>query len=127
MPVSTDSMCAAARYAGMTTAMAGISVSGTWADDSVRSAAGYIGPVGRVEGERPGTDHARQRAADVAAVPFLGVAGEVAEKIAEALAPRARLAEVAEDIAREEPAAADAIGVGRRRSERMARGGPRIE
>src|SRR5438093_13459554 len=98
----------------MTTAMTG-------------SAAEDIGPVARVERERPGTDDARERAADVAAVPLLGLAGEVAKEFAEPLAPRAWLAEVAEDLAGHDPAAADAVRIARRRSERMAGRGPRVE
>src|SRR5205823_3859072 len=92
-----------------------------------RSAAGYIGPVPGVQSERSGADDARQCAADVAAVPLLGVTGEIAEKVAEALAPEARLAEIAENLAREEPAAADPVRIDGRRSQRMARGRPGIE
>src|SRR5437588_812410 len=98
----------------MTTAMTG-------------SAAEDIAPVARVQRQRPGADDARERAADITAVPLLGLAREVAEELAEALAPRAWLTEIAEDLAGHDPAAADPVRIGRRRSERMAGRGPRVE
>src|ERR1051325_4353837 len=111
----------------MTTAMTGIPASGARSDASLFSAAKDIGPVARVEGKGPGADDARERAAHVAAVPLLGLPGEVADEIAEPLAPRAGFTEVAEYLAGHDPAAADPVRVARRRPERIAGRGARVQ